>query len=134
MLSGRVPEELKELVDADRRDNQEVLRAALWREFGGERKADIERRIEEKERRVSMIKSEKNERERELEREENELHALRKKLEAEEQEQDAQLEQALEALSDVPWEESNPAIQKRAEELDMDPEALIAELEDYYAE
>jgi len=83
MLSGRVPKELKELVDADRRDNQEVLRAALWREFGGERRADIERRIEEKERRVSMIRSEKNERQRELEREQSELEALQTKLNTE---------------------------------------------------
>jgi len=134
MLSGRVPEELKELVDADRRDNQEIMRAALWREFGGERQADIDRRIEEKERRISMIKSEKNERERELEREQSELDALKSKRNSEQKEQQAQLEQALDTLESVPWKPDNPAIQTNADDLDMTPEELIAELEDYHAE
>jgi len=134
MLSGRVPGELKELVDADRRNNQEILRAALWREFGGERQADIERRVEEKERRVSMIQSEKNERERELEREQKELAALREKLNSEEKEQQVRRQEAFDVLENVPWNPDNPAIQTNADDLDMTPEELIAELEDYYAE
>jgi len=131
MLSGRVPQELKELIDADRRDNQEVLRAALWREFGGERQADIERRIEEKERRVSMIKSEKNERERELHREQNELEALKSKLEIELEEKQEGLDKAHEALQDVPWKPDNPGVEHWAGKLDIEPETLISELEDY---
>lgn len=99
MLSARVPEELKDLVDADGRANQEVVRAALWREFGGERKSDIQRRIEEKENRVSMIRREKNERDRELEREQNELEALRSKLDAVEQ-QGGQIESELDEILD----------------------------------
>lgn len=134
MLSARVPEELKQLVNADRRDNQEVVRAALWREFGGERKSDLERRLEEKENRVSMIKREKNERERELEREQNELEALRSKLEAVSSFDEKQREETLEKLETVPWKEDNPAIKTNAEDLDMEPHELIAELEDYYAE
>jgi len=128
MLSGRVPKELKELVDADRRDNQEVLRAALWREFGGERRGDLERRVEEKERRISMIRTEKNERERELEREESELSALRSKLDQTDTRKEAKLSEARDALSGVPHEADNPAIKNWARKLDMTPSELLEEL------
>jgi len=78
-LVAEIPSDLKALVDADQRTNKEVVQAALWREFGGERKGPLERRIEEKKRRISMIESEKNERERELQEERNELEALEEK-------------------------------------------------------
>lgn len=81
MLSGRVPESLKRLVDADERNNQEVLRAALWREFGGERKAALERRLEEQRDRVSLIERQRNERQRELEDEQDELERIKTLLE-----------------------------------------------------
>lgn len=78
-VNVRLPDELKRLLDADRRTNQEIVKAALWREFGGERQDAIERRIEEKQRRISVIQSEKKEREDELERERQALDALRAK-------------------------------------------------------
>lgn len=134
MLSARVPEELKQLVDSDQRDNQEVIRAALWREFGGERKAALERRIEEKERRVSLIESEKNERERELQEEKQELQALKTKLTSQEKQREKKMRDTLEKLEKTPWKPDNAAIQTNAEDLDMTPQELIAELEDYHAE
>lgn len=134
MLSARVPEELKQLVNADGRNNQEVVRAALWREFGGERKSDLERRLEEKENRIAMIQREKNERERELDREQQEAEALRSKLEAVSSFDEKQRQETFETLETVPWEPDNPAIQTNADDLDMTPEELIAELEDYHAE
>jgi len=42
-------------------------------------------------------------------------------------------EEVFETLENVPWEESNPAIQQRAEELGMKPAELIDRLEDYHA-
>lgn len=132
MLSARIPEELKELVGADRRTNEEVVRAALWREFGGERKASIDRRIEEKERRISMVESERNERERELEEVRKELEALKTKREKmESNERDAH-RQALEKLSNVPADPSNGFIIDTAEELDMTPEELAREVAEYH--
>lgn len=87
-LVAEIPAELKDLVDADRRTNKEVVKAALWREFGGERKSSLERRIEEKKHRISMIESERNERNRELEDERTELDALEQKLGAVEEQAD----------------------------------------------
>ena len=128
MLSGRIPSELKELVDADRRNNQEVLRSALWREFGGERRSDIERRIEEKERRISMVRTERDERDREIETMEQELSALRRKLEETESRREAQLKKAREELAGVPKEPENPAIKNWAGKLDLTPSELLEEL------
>jgi chromosome segregation ATPase len=138
MLSGRIPSELKELVDADRRDNQEVLRAALWREFGGERQADIDRRIEEKERRISMIKTEKNERQRELEREQQELEALKSKRTAEEEEQQSTWNEALDNLTfnslnvGTVIESSEKTVKTWADRLDMDVDEFKQEALDKY--
>lgn len=133
MLSGRVPEELKRLVDADERDNQDVLRAALWREFGGERLAPIERRIEEKKDRIGMIERERNERNRELGEKKEELKSLRRKKEemenAKEQQQE-QLQDVVERLADAPRDPENPAIKHNANKLNMTPEELIDELPD----
>jgi len=132
MLSARVPEELKDLVDADKRDNQEIVRAALWREFGGERLGDIERRIEEKENRIKMYTEEIEDRESELNEEKRELQALKQKRQKEKQQSKEDVQESLEALETVSWDVENPAIQTHADELDMKPKALIAELEDYY--
>jgi chromosome segregation ATPase len=107
-LVAEIPSELKELVDADPRTNKEIVEASLWREFGGERKAALDRRIEEKERRVSMIESEKNERERELKQERTELEALRTKREKKQSERERKLESAITQLTPESWLSSVP--------------------------
>lgn len=91
-------EELHDLLNADGRTNSEVVEAALWREFGGERKGPLERRIEEQRRRISMIESEKNERERELDEHRETLRALEVKYDemaTAEERRDRQREDAL---------------------------------------
>jgi len=133
-LVAEIPGDLKRLVDADERTNKEIVEAALWREFGGERKAALDRRIEEKERRVSMIQSEKNERERELEEERQELEALKAKRENKQSRREREIKDTLEQLDSVPWEPDNPAIQTNADDLGMEPSELIDRLEDYHAE
>jgi chromosome segregation ATPase len=80
MISGRVPWELKQLVDSDNRDNQKVIEDALRREFGGTNKASIERRIDEKRQRVGNLETERNERDREIEQLQNEIEALNEQL------------------------------------------------------
>ena len=129
MFSGRVPVELKQLVDADPRDNQEVLKAALWREMGGERMASLERRIEEKKDRINMIEREKNERERELVQERDELDALELKLEKEESKESELMQDVKEKLENVPLNPENPGVQAQAERVDMEPTELIKEIE-----
>ena len=133
MLSGRVPEELKRLVDADDRNNQEVLEAALWREFGGQRKGAVERRIEEQKRKISLIESERNERERELEDERQTLEALKDKhdaIEEREKTNEEQLQEAIEKCEGLPRDPSNPAIKTQAAKVGMDPEEFVDELPD----
>jgi chromosome segregation ATPase len=129
MLSGRVPEELKELVDADPRANQEVIKAALWREMGGERKASLDRRIEEKENRIQMIKREKNEREREILEEEDALEALKTKRNKMESKQSELWEDVEEKLENVPLKPDNPGVKAQADRVDMKPEELIEEIQ-----
>jgi len=136
-LVAEIPSELKELVDADQRSNKEIVIAALWREFGGERMGVLDRRIEEKKRRISIIESEKNERKRELETENEELDALLKKKDEmktqTERKQEEVLEEAAEKLPPSTWLRSAPkesqipdvdsdAIQDFAKRAEMDPQ------------
>lgn len=127
MLSVRVPEELKSLVNADDRTNQEVVRAALWREFGGERKAAIDRRIEEMENRIGMIERERNERERELEQKRNELESLQTKRDATAEEKTEVREMKLRKLQQVPSKPDHPLVQEIADELNITPEEALTE-------
>ena len=132
MLSARVPAELKRLVDADKRTNQEVVRAALWREFGGERKASIDRRIEEKENRISMIERERNEREREIEEERKELEALKAKQDKIESQHADEHAQVLKKAETIPADPNNPFVIDHAENLGLTPEELAREIAEEY--
>jgi len=127
MLSGRIPSELKRLVDADSRTNQEIIEAALWREFGGERIGAVERRIEEKERRLSMVKTERKERSREEEQIKQELAALKEKKKAVEENKGEQREEQLRKLKKVPNDPEHSFVQEVAEELGISPEAALQE-------
>lgn len=62
-----IPPELHRLVNADARNNGEVAKAALWREYGGEKKGALEQRVEEIEDREENIKNEIQNRKDELE-------------------------------------------------------------------
>lgn len=76
-LKVRIEQPLKRLVDADERANKEVVRAALWREFGGERRAAVDVRIEHKLNRVETIEAELNDLRRERDERVEELESLR---------------------------------------------------------
>lgn len=131
-LVAEIPEELKELVDTDKRTNREIVEAALWREFGGQRKGALERRIDEKERRISILESERNERERELEEEQTELRALRSKLETMQSEKATERENVLQRAEMIPADPSHPFVQEHADDVDMTPEELAEEIADYH--
>jgi DNA repair exonuclease SbcCD ATPase subunit len=81
MLGARIDPDLKRLVDADPRDNQDIVSAALWDEFGGQRQSSIEKRIEHKDRRIMQIKKEINDLQGELEAVQNEKASLERQLE-----------------------------------------------------
>lgn len=128
MLSARVPEELKALVDADGRNNQEVIEAALWREFGGEKKAALDRRVEEIENRISIVKREKNERNRELESLREKLDALETKKNAaksaQEKQQQKVIDRCVKKWAYLPESADTEAVKVQAEKAGMEPEAF----------
>lgn len=130
MLSGRVPEELKQLVDADPRPNQEVMRVVLWSEFGGEREGEIRTRIREKRNRKDVIREEKQTRADEMETLDEEIDALESKLDKVESADSERAEKLYRKVRKVPKEPDHPLIQNVSEELDMDPDAVINEAYD----
>lgn len=81
MLGARIDPDLKRLVDADPRNNQDVVSAALWDEFGGKRRSAIEVRIEHKDRRISQIESEIEDLQEEKAAVERERESLTRQLE-----------------------------------------------------
>lgn len=129
-LVAEIPADLKALVDADARTNKEIVQAALWREFGGERKGALDRRIEEQKRRISIIESEKNERQRELEDAEQTLEALKKKREAADEVDTSRREELFDKVRMVPREADHPVVQTAADELDLTPAEVLAEVYD----
>lgn len=133
MLSARVSPELKRFVDADERDNQEVIRAALWREFGGEKKAALDRRIEEIESRISIVKREKNERSRELEELNEDKKALMAKRETVKSPEEEVIKWCLENWSYLP-DEIDAGVKNQAKKTDMEPEELLEEVADRWGD
>lgn len=100
MLGARIDPDLKKLVDADPRDNQDIVAAALWDEFGGQRQSAIEKRIEHKDRRIMQIKKELGDLEEELSAVKHEKAALERQLEKMQDSTQA-YQQALEQVLDA---------------------------------
>ena len=132
-LVAEIPAELKDLVDADRRTNREVVEAALWTEFGGRRESAIKRRIDEKSKRIEQTEKERKNRLTELEKLKDERDALEAQLETV-KEKDAkdhrELQDALNKIKDAPRDPENPAVKRQAERVGMEPQELLDELPD----
>lgn len=132
-LVAEIPAELKDLVDADRRTNREVVEAALWTEFGGRRESAIKRRIDEKSKRIEQTDKERKNRLTELEQLKDERDALEAQLETV-KEKDAkdhrELQDALDKIKDAPRDPENPAVKRQAERVGMVPQELLDELPD----
>ena len=130
-LVAEIPEELKRLIDADSRSNKEVVIAALWREYGGDKMGALDRRIEEVKQRVSMVERERNERDRELEELKEDLQALQSKrdvVESERESHDEKLQDAIEKCKGIRRNPDNPAIKTQASRVGMTPSEFIDEL------
>lgn len=115
-LVAEIPSYLKQRVDADPRDNRQVVIESLESEFQTAEDAAVRRRINEKERRISNVKSERDSRNEELERLRSEVKSLEKQLETvEEMEQRKEnaIDERLEKLQDVRGEitESHPTVE-----------------------
>lgn len=132
MLSVRVPAQLKAFVDADERSNQDVVEVALLREFGGEKNARVEQRIDEIERRISNVRSERNDRDRELEELKQEKERM---LEAKDRTDDMRTEYATtcaEKLAYLPDSADNPAVENWADKANMDSQEFYKLLKEVW--
>lgn len=132
MFSGRVPSWMKEMVDADPRANQEVLRVALRKELGGRRKSELQVRLEQVDRRIDLVEEE----EEELADEKAELKQNRARIQDQIEKGDdlqkQRLDDARDALVNNPGvslEPSNPAVENWADKLGLTPVELVEELQ-----
>jgi len=132
MFSGRVPEWMKEMVDADPRANQEVLRVALRKELGGRRKSELQVKLEQVDRRIALVEEE----EEELADEKAELKQERARIESQIEKGDTLQEKRLDEVrqtldeANTPLDPTNPAVKKQAEKVDMTPAELVEKLKD----
>lgn len=130
LLAGRIPTWIKEMVDADPRDNQEILRVALQKEMGGRRQSELEVRLEQLDRRLSVVDQEQDELMEEREGLEQQRARIKSRIEESSDAEEQKLANARDVLEDVPHDPTNPAIENWASDLGMTPDELIEELED----
>lgn len=91
-LFTRIPEELKDLVDADSRANKEVVKAALWSEFGGRKKSALEAKKQHKLEQLQAIEKEIEAERKDKNRVRSEIEALEAKIERMDEEQVSSIE------------------------------------------
>jgi len=131
MFSGRVPAWMKDMVDADPRANQEVLRVALRKELGGRRKSELQVKLEQVDRRIALVEEE----EEELAEEKAELKQERARIESQIEKgdtlQEKRLEEARESLvGNVKLEPTNAAVKNWADKLGIPPVELVDKLQE----
>lgn len=91
-LKVRVPDDLKDLVDADSRNNKEVVKAALWSEFGGRKKSALEAKKQHKLEQLQAIEKEIQAEREDKQRVRSEVEALESKIERMDEEQVSAIE------------------------------------------
>jgi Skp family chaperone for outer membrane proteins len=120
-----LPEDLHDLLNADSRSNSEVVEAALWREFGGKKKAALEQRSDELRQRISMVQRERNDRERELEELQNALQDVKTQLSERQSRKEQIVQEAVDELNIHPSEGyDHLAAENWAEKAGMDVETF----------
>jgi len=121
--------EVKAYLDTEGRNASETVNKLVKMEMGGEavNKELIRMRMEMEEDRYQEAAQKARGH---LER----YNQLNDRISEIEEEEQNHRKEAFDLLKNVPWKPDNPAIQTNADDLDMTPEELIAELEDYHAE
>ena len=127
-LVAEIDKRLKDRAKADPRSIKDIVEDALKREFSTGATAAIERRIDERKQRIQTLDREINERQRERAEEKDELTRLQKQLENHTGVSEAEIEDARKALDGTPREPTNPAIQKKANNLGLTPQELLDRL------
>lgn len=128
-----LPEELHDLLNAEKRSNSEIVESALWTEFGGHRKSALEKRVEEKEKRMETIQEEIENREEELEEQARELEAFKSKLEdkhSERKKREETLREARDVIREDKRTEDNPAVRTWADKAEMPVSEFLEALDD----
>jgi DNA repair exonuclease SbcCD ATPase subunit len=129
-----LPEELHSLLNADSRSNSEAVEAALWAEYGGQKKAAIEVRLENKRTQLEAAKGTlEDERANvaELREEVSRLEAMVEKTEAQEDQYDDLLESLESELYDgANITESRGKVQEAANMKGIDTAEVILELKE----
>ncbi len=132
MLGARIPKELKDLVDADPRDNQEIVEAALWNEFGGRKKSALEAKKEHKLQQLEAIEASIESEQEDKQRVLQEIEAINGQIEKVE-ETDSPYETALKELVNTLekgghlWP-SHKQVKETATKFAKDPEVVIDDL------
>jgi len=132
-LVAEIDGELKELVKSDPRTIKEIVESSLNREFQTSENAAIQRRLDEKKQRKATLQREINERQAELAEVTDEINRLKSLLERQEEKEDSRLSEAVDALSNKPPSVLQPdsqPVQYWADELAMAPENLIAKIKE----
>lgn len=80
-FNTRIPETLKETIDAHPESNQQIAARALRKEIGLNGQSELDLRIEQKEGRIALVKQEIEELEEELREHESDLEALKQRRE-----------------------------------------------------
>jgi predicted transcriptional regulator len=125
-----LPEELHELLNADRRSNSEAVETALWKEFGGERKSVIRVRKENKEDELKAAKQTLKDDRANVRQLKEEIEELETRLERVNTKEEERLNEARNVLADVPKDAENPAVKNWADKLGMTPTELLEEISD----
>jgi len=96
-----LPEELHDLLNADSRSNSEAVEAALWAEYGGQKKAAIEVRLENKRNQLKAAKDTLESERQNVTELENEVSKLQSMVETVEDKDEARIGDIDEILDDM---------------------------------
>lgn len=124
-IGPRIPAELKRLMDADGRTIDEIVEAALWTEFGGERDGALERQIGENQRRAAQATSEIEDRIEEIHGYARENHKLRSAIGGRKQQQREYAQELLKTFGGRVPAADNPAAENYAGKADMDVNEFV---------
>lgn len=139
MLSARVPVKLKHLVHKDLRDNQDVVRHALRREFGSDEQARLEMRLEHRRDQRDMLERERKQLVDQIQSLEEEIAALESQInhvETTDQDYCEDLDDLIDEMLDVGmsvWP-GHGKVQDIATQHDTDPKEVVDDLRERASE
>ncbi len=129
-----LPDELHALLNADSRSNSEAVEAALWAEYGGQKKAAIEVRLENKRNELEAAKTTLEDDRKNVVELREEVERLERMADTVEDKDEQRLEDIDEILDEMVqtgrnlWPESNSVERIAAEHYNADRERAFEEI------